>query len=95
MGSRRGGSGWTGLRVGAMLGAMFGIHPAYLVVLLAIVLIIFGPGKLPELGGAVGRAMREFQHSVNGISRPPAATEERPAEQDEPVEPVRPPEPLA
>ena len=31
-------------------------HPLWLIILLAIVLIIFGPGKLPELGGAVGRA---------------------------------------
>ena len=70
-----------------MLGAMFGIHPAYLVILLAVVLIIFGPGKLPELGGAIGRGMREFQHSVNGITRAPAETtetEERPAEPSEP-----------
>jgi sec-independent protein translocase protein TatA len=59
-----------------MLRRMFGIHPAYLVVLLAIVLIIFGPGKLPELGGAIGRGMREFQHTVNGITRPGAETEE-------------------
>jgi sec-independent protein translocase protein TatA len=72
-----------------MLGAMFGIHPAYLVVLLAVVLIIFGPGKLPELGGAIGRGMREFQHSVNGITRPPA----EPAEPEE--RPVEPPEPRA
>jgi sec-independent protein translocase protein TatA len=67
-----------------MLGAMFGIHPAYLVVLLAVVLIIFGPGKLPELGGAIGRGMREFQQSVNGLTRPPAEPEERPAEPPEP-----------
>jgi sec-independent protein translocase protein TatA len=60
-----------------MLGPMFGIHPAYLVVLLAIVLIIFGPGRLPELGGAIGRAMREFQHTVNGLTRPPDGSDER------------------
>lgn len=45
----------------------FGIHPAYLVVLLAIVLIIFGPGKLPELGGAVARGMREFRKASTEI----------------------------
>lgn len=44
----------------------FGFHPAWLVVLLVVVLVIFGPGKLPELGGAVGRAMRDFQHSMSG-----------------------------
>jgi TatA/E family protein of Tat protein translocase len=39
----------------------FGFHPLYLLILLAIVLIIFGPGKLPELGGALGRGIREFR----------------------------------
>jgi len=62
---------------------MFGIHPAYLVVLLAIVLIIFGPGRLPELGGAIGRGMREFQHTVNGITRPPNESDERPDERQD------------
>lgn len=52
----------------------FGLHPAYLIILLAIVLIIFGPGKLPELGGAVGRGMREFRRAQDGITR--AAEEE-------------------
>jgi TatA/E family protein of Tat protein translocase len=46
----------------------FGLHPAYLLILLAIVLIIFGPGKLPELGGAVGRGIREFQKASKDIT---------------------------
>jgi sec-independent protein translocase protein TatA len=46
----------------------FGIHPAYLLILLAIVLIIFGPGKLPEFGGAVGRGIREFQKASRDIT---------------------------
>lgn len=49
----------------------FGLHPAYLIVLLAIILIIFGPGKLPELGSAVGRGMREFRRASDGLSNPP------------------------
>jgi sec-independent protein translocase protein TatA len=44
------------------------IHPAFLIVLLIIVLIIFGPGKLPELGGAAGRAIREFRKTSNEIT---------------------------
>jgi sec-independent protein translocase protein TatA len=44
----------------------FGMHPAYLLILLAIVLIIFGPGKLPELGSAIGRGLREFQKTRDG-----------------------------
>lgn len=31
------------------------------VIILAIVLIIFGPGKLSQLGGALGQSMREFR----------------------------------
>jgi sec-independent protein translocase protein TatA len=46
----------------------FGIHPVFLLVLLAIVLIIFGPGKLPELGGAVGRGIREFRKASSELT---------------------------
>jgi sec-independent protein translocase protein TatA len=46
----------------------FGFHPLWLVVLLVIVLIIFGPGKLPELGGALGRGIREFRKTSNELS---------------------------
>ena len=43
-------------------------HPLWLLVILAVVLIIFGPGRLPELGGAVGKAMREFRKATNEIT---------------------------
>ena len=43
-------------------------HPFWLIILLAIVLIIFGPGKLPELGGAVGRGIREFRKASTDIT---------------------------
>ena len=43
-------------------------HPLWLVVILAVVLIIFGPGRLPELGGAVGRAMREFRKASSDLT---------------------------
>jgi TatA/E family protein of Tat protein translocase len=33
-----------------------------------IVLIIFGPGRLPELGGAVGKAMREFRKATTELT---------------------------
>jgi sec-independent protein translocase protein TatA len=42
-----------------------GFHWGYLIVLLVIVLIIFGPGKLPELGAGVGRALQEFRKASN------------------------------
>ena len=34
-------------------------------VILVIVLIIFGPGKLPELGNSLGKAIRGFKNAVN------------------------------
>jgi sec-independent protein translocase protein TatA len=46
----------------------FNVHPAFLIVLLVIVLIIFGPGKLPELGGAAGRMLREFRKTSSEIT---------------------------
>ena len=47
---------------------MFGTHWIWLVLLLVVVLIIFGPGRLPELGGAVGRAMKEFRKATTEIT---------------------------
>ena len=43
-------------------------HPLWLVVILVVVLIIFGPGRLPELGGAVGRAMREVRKATSELT---------------------------
>jgi sec-independent protein translocase protein TatA len=47
---------------------MLGGHWVFLVALLVLALIIFGPGRLPELGGAVGKAMREFRKATSEIS---------------------------
>jgi len=44
------------------------IHPLWLVVILVLVLIIFGPGRLPELGGAIGKAMREFRKATSDLT---------------------------
>ena len=43
-------------------------HPIWLAVILVVVLIIFGPGRLPELGGAVGKAMREFRKATSELT---------------------------
>ena len=42
------------------------IGPTELIIVLVIVLIIFGVGKLPEIGGAMGKAIREFRSSQSG-----------------------------
>ena len=39
----------------------FGHAWIVLLILLAIVLVVFGPGKLSQLGGALGKSVREFR----------------------------------
>ena len=46
------------------------IGPMELIIVLAIALLVVGPGKLPEMGSAVGRTIREFRKSVSGITDP-------------------------
>ncbi|KGF47255.1 preprotein translocase subunit TatA [Veillonella montpellierensis DNF00314] len=44
---------------------MFGIGTPELIVILVIALIIFGPGKLPEVGRAIGKSIREFKGAMS------------------------------
>ena len=39
-------------------------QPMHLILILVIVLIIFGPGKLPELGEGLGKSIREFKKAM-------------------------------
>jgi sec-independent protein translocase protein TatA len=58
----------------------FGIGPLELVIVLAIILVIFGPKRLPGLGRSLGTGMREFKDSVTGKDddREPERREELP-----------------
>ncbi len=38
-----------------------------IVLILVVALLIFGPGKLPEIGGALGQGIREFKDSISGV----------------------------
>lgn len=44
----------------------FGIGPLELIIVLVIVLVIFGPKRLPGLGRSLGTGMREFKDSIAG-----------------------------
>ena|SRR5579859_347455 len=50
------------------------LQPAHLIVILVIVLLIFGPGKLPELGRAMGDGLRELKKATAGEEHKDAAT---------------------
>lgn len=60
------------------------ISPWEILLLLLIVLLIFGPKRLPELGRSLGRGMREFKSSIKEIGEdrehddlPPTESRER------------------
>ena len=42
------------------------IGPLEIAIVLVIVLVIFGPKRLPELGKSMGRGIREFKGSIDG-----------------------------
>ncbi len=43
----------------------FSLGPAELTIILVIIMIIFGVGKLPQAGNAMGKAIREFRRGQN------------------------------
>jgi sec-independent protein translocase protein TatA len=68
----------------------FGIGIWELLILLLVLLLVFGPKRLPEMGRQLGKGMREFKDSVTGDSNDDEATTALP-----PAEPVVPAAPAA
>jgi len=54
--------------------SFFGLGPTELAIILVIVAVIFGVGRLPEIGGAMGRSIREFKRSSSEEETPASAT---------------------
>jgi sec-independent protein translocase protein TatA len=48
----------------------FGIGIWELLILLVVLLLVFGPKRLPEMGRQLGKGMREFKDSVSGKDEP-------------------------
>jgi sec-independent protein translocase protein TatA len=55
-------------------------QPTHLLLILLIVLILFGPGKLPDLGRGLGKGIREFKDAIKGgvSSDSPPASDKKP-----------------
>ncbi|TGU74765.1 twin-arginine translocase TatA/TatE family subunit [Geomonas terrae] len=45
---------------------MFGFGMPELIIILVIVLVVFGAGRLPEIGGALGKSIRNFKKASSG-----------------------------
>jgi sec-independent protein translocase protein TatA len=58
----------------------FGIGIWELLILLLVLLLVFGPKRLPEMGKQLGKGMREFKDSVTGDSNDDEASALPPAE---------------
>ena len=59
----------------------FGVSVWEILILLLVVLLVFGPKRLPEMGRSLGKGMREFKDSISGKDDEPA--ELPPPRQDE------------
>jgi TatA/E family protein of Tat protein translocase len=68
---------------------MLGLTPAHLLIILVIALVVIGPGKLPEVGSAIGKSLREFQKASSGIlDSQPQATQQAPMMQAPMAQPM-------
>ncbi len=52
-------------------------QPMHLLVILFIVLLIFGPGRLPELGEGLGKSIRSFKKAMSENDEPRKMIEEQ------------------
>ena len=59
-----------------------------LIILLVVVLIVFGPGKLPDIGNAVGRGVREFRKASNDLEESIRGETKKPSEPAPPATPA-------
>jgi sec-independent protein translocase protein TatA len=58
---------------------MFGIGMPELIIILVIVLIIFGAGKLPEIGAGMGKAIKNFKGATDeNENKEPEKIDEKP-----------------
>ena len=47
---------------------MEGLSPLHLVIILVVAVLVLGPGKLPEVGAAFGKTLREFRRATSDIA---------------------------
>ena len=65
---------------------MFGIGIPELILILIVGLIVFGPSKLPEIGRAVGKGLREFRKASNALQAVINAPDDPPVQRPSPAQ---------
>ena len=75
----------------------FGIGVTELIILLVVLLVFFGPKRLPEMGRSLGKGMREFKDSISGKDDDDEPVHTRLASElpaaEPPAEPIQPAQP--
>lgn len=66
---------------------MFGLGVGELVLIFLIVLLIFGAGKLPEIGEGLGKGIRSFRKSIRQPDEIDVTPAQKPTEGEERKEP--------
>lgn len=72
---------------------MFGLGMPELIIILVIVVLIFGAGRISEIGGAIGKGIKGFKKTMNepeSIDVTPDRDKEKPEKEKEPQKPVEP-----
>ena len=80
---------------------MFGIGVPELILILVVGLIVFGPGKLPEVGRSLGKGLREFRKASNALTQginapdpPPPPPAPQPAHHPPVAQPIQTAQPV-
>ncbi len=66
------------------------VGPWEIILLVLVLLLIFGPKRVPEIGRSLGKGMREFKESVTGRDDAPAQQTSLPVAPSEPVSAPKP-----
>lgn len=63
---------------------MFSVGPMQILLILVIVLLIFGAKKLPEIGGGLGKAIRNFRRASTEPDEIDITADKKPADEKQP-----------
>ncbi len=69
-------------------------RPGHLLIILAIVLVLYGPRNLPQVGAALGKTIRDFKNAMKEQPAEPSAAPPAKAERDPATDGRTPPAPL-